>query len=117
MELPEILRMAKQGKIEADLKPTEDPEKVIGAVMRIFPNARLREEHGRIVGDTNLDFFRELLEKQKIRFSFAEILEKNQYGKTTFIDLNKLAAEAGRIGVDEDFPLGKIRLTLTLEKE
>lgn len=114
-ELPEIIQKAKQGRILADLRPTEDAAKVKACVLHIFPEARLMEEDGKITGETDLGFFKGILEKQRIRSTIADVMEQNRSGGTTFVDLSKLAAEAGRVGIDEDFPLGKIRLILTLE--
>jgi predicted RNA binding protein with dsRBD fold (UPF0201 family) len=93
-------------RIEADLKATEDEEKLTAAIKNIFPNAKLKIEGKRIVGETDIEHFEKLIKEQKIRTTVYEILKQGH------IDLHKLAAVAGFVAVDEGFPLGKIRLFL-----
>jgi predicted RNA binding protein with dsRBD fold (UPF0201 family) len=93
-------------KIEADLKPTENPKKIIEAIKNIFPDSNPKVKKNKIIGDTDGKKFEELIAKQNIK---ATIYKEMQKG---YIDINKLAALAGIVSIDEDFPLGKIRLYL-----
>lgn len=105
------------GEIIADLMPTEDPIKLSKTIKKIFPDAELEIRKNRITGNTNLKNFFELVRKQKIRTTIHEVIEKNKKGKESFLDLNKMACEVGKISLDEGFPLGKIRLVLKDLKE
>lgn len=97
-----------KGKIEADLMPTEDPKRLLRSIKKIFPDAELKVEKDKIIGESNLEHFNELLAKQKIRKTIADELKKNK----NRLDLSKLACEAGKVSLNENFPLGKVRLTI-----
>ncbi len=103
-------RLEGKGSIEVDLLPTEDVKKVLEAVARIFPDSKLSEKDGKMIGSVDLSFFRQLAEKEGINTAVEAILDKNLSGQRSYIDLNKMAACAGKIGMDEDSPVGKIRL-------
>ncbi len=98
------------GSIEVDLLPTEDVKKVADVVARIFPGSKLSEKDGKMIGSVDLSFFKQLVEKEEIKAVVEAILDKNLSGQRSHIDLNKMAACAGKIGMDEDSPVGKIRL-------
>lgn len=97
-----------KGKIESDLMPTEDPKRLMRSIKKIFPDADLRVEKNKIIGESDLEHFNELLANQRIRNTIHDELEKNK----NQLDLSKLACEVGKISLDEDFPLGKVRLTI-----
>ena len=97
-----------KGKIKADLMPTEDPKRLMRSIKKIFPDAELKVEKNKITGESDLEHFNELLANQRIRNTIRDELEKNK----NQLDLSKLACEAGKISLDEGFPLGKVRLTI-----
>ena len=103
-------RLGSQGSIEVDLLPTEDVKKVADAIARIFPNSKLSEKDGKMIGSVDLSFFKQLAEKEDIKTAIEAMLDKNLSGQRSYIDLNKMAACSGRIGTEEDSPVGKIRL-------
>ncbi len=94
--------------LKADLKATEDPEKLLMAIKKIFPNSELEIGKDEILGNVKDDDFWELADKQKIRKTLETAIEENK----GYVDLSKLAAAAGKLGIDEENPLGKIRLSL-----
>jgi predicted RNA binding protein with dsRBD fold (UPF0201 family) len=100
------------GSIEADLMPTEDSQKLILAIQKIFPNADLKKKGENLIGETSLSLFRELIEKQKIRDAVEGVLDSNLREGKSFMDLNKLAALTGKVALDAESPNGKIRLYL-----
>jgi len=104
------------GHIEADLLPTEDRKKVLLALSNLFPDSRFKEDGYRLIGEVDLSRFKELLEKEKIRTTIEAVLDDNLAGETSFLDLNKTAALAGRVAIDESSPLGKIRLQVPWKK-
>ena len=106
----ERLESLNRGSVETDILPTEDSKKVLAALGRIFPDSKFSERAGKMVGSVSLSTFKRLAEKEKIRAAVEAILDKNLFGQRSYIDLNKMAACAGKIGMDEDSPIGKIRL-------
>lgn len=112
----ERLEQIDKAYIEADLLPTEDKKKVLLAVSNIFPDSKLKEEDDRLTGEVSLSRFKELLEKEEIRTTVETILDENASGEKSFLDLNKTAALAGRLAIDESSPVGKIRLQVPWKK-
>ena len=104
------------GYVEADLLPTEDRKKVLLALSNLFPDSKFKEEGDRLTGEVDLSRFKELLEKEEIRASIEAVLDDNLTGEVSFLGLNKTAALAGRVAIDESSPLGKIRLQVPWKK-
>ncbi|GEM_PF-3541070 len=94
-----------KASIEADLKPTENAKHVEQAIKKIFPDAKLEVLSSEIKGHASLNKFAELVKKQELQGIIKRELEDKSY-----LDLHKIAAVAGKIGLDEEFPLGKIRV-------
>ena len=112
----ERLEQIDRGHIEADLLPTEDRKKVLLALSNLFPDSKFKEEGGRLTGEVDLSRFKELLEREEIRTAIEAVLDDNLAGETSFLDLNKTAALAGRVAIDESSPFGKIRLQVPWKK-
>ncbi len=93
-------------KLEIDIKPTEDIAKLTEAVHKIFPDAHLTHAGGKLTGETDGKEFEQLVNEEQIA---AAISKEGEIG---YVDLSKMAAMAGRVALDESFPLGKIRLFL-----
>jgi len=104
------------GHIEADLLPTEDRKKVLLALSNLFPDSKFKKEGYRLIGEADLSRFKELLEKEEIRTAIEAALDDNLAGEKAFLDLNKTAALAGRVAIDESSPFGKIRLQVPWKK-
>lgn len=96
--------------------PTEDRKKVLLAVSALFPNSKLSEHTGKMTGKVGLSHFKELAEKEKIRAAVEAELDTNIAGARSHIDLNKTAAYSGKVGLDEQSPIGKIRLYVAWER-
>lgn len=105
-----------RGYVEADLLNTEDKKKVLTALNNLFPNSKFREMEGKLVGDVDLTFFKKILEKEKIRAAIESVLDENITGQHSYINLNKSAALYGKVALDEDSPVGKIRLQVPWKK-
>lgn len=112
----ERLEQIDRGHIETDLLPTEDKKKVLLALNNLFPDSKFKEDGDRLIGEVGLSRFKELLEKEKIRTAIEAILDENLAGEKAFLDLNKIAALAGRVAMDESSPIGKIRLQVPWKK-
>ena len=106
----------------ATVNPTEDLDKVIGALSNIFDydDIVIAEEMVTVTGNTSCLFpFKEFLEKGQIRDAARKMILKgwDEESKTINLKLNKQAAFAGRINlVDCDLsPLGEIEVKITTE--
>jgi len=110
------LNSLKIGKVKADLKPTEHKSRVLEALDNLFPSAGFEEKEGNLVAEVELSRFKELLEKEKIRPTVEAVLDENISDDESHIDLNKIAASAGRVAIDEGSPIGKIRLYVPWKK-
>nr|WP_319372657.1 RNA-binding domain-containing protein [uncultured Methanobacterium sp.] len=107
---------------KATVNPTEDLDKVIGALSNVFDydDIVISEEMVTVTGNTSCLFpFKEFLEKGQIRDAARKMILKgwDEESKTINLKLNKQAAFAGRINlVDADLsPLGEIEVKITTE--
>ena len=107
--------------VTAEVKGTEDKEKVLKAVENLFPSLEFEEKEGVLVGagvDRNdLAAFKELLKIQQIRGTAKGFLFKHHGAGKLIFDLNKQAAFMGKVNfVDFEIALGTIRVEVE-EKE
>ena len=91
-------------RIECDLKPTEDASKLLKSLKLLFPETNFKVSKDVIVGESDLAFFRELSAKQESSLVIEE-LETNGS-----VCIDKLAMSAGIVSLDDDFPLGRVRI-------
>ena len=102
--------------VTAQVKATEDAEKVARAVLNIFPDARIDRREGEIFASAaSLDRFAELLEEQRIRDSARAKLLHSRKGGDMVFSLNKQAAFAGKVSFGERSPLGDIEVRVEAE--
>ena len=92
-----------QCTLEVDFFETEDQEKLVSTVRSIFPDAELKKAKGKLIGKASVENFWKLVDQEGIRNTIQQHLEEQG-----FVDLSKMAAVAGKISVDQGFPLGKI---------
>ena len=105
-----------EGQVTADFMATESEEKLASALKNIFPDISVEKKTCALEGRADLSRFKELAEKEQILAAVESILDDNVEGGSSHIDLNKIAALAGRIGMDEGSPIGKIRLSVPWKK-
>jgi uncharacterized protein len=105
---------------KATVNPTEDLDKVIGALSNIFDydDILIAEKSVTVTGNTScLLPFKEFLEKSQIRDTARKMILKGWDEESMAINLklSKQAAFAGRINlVDDDLsPLGEIEVKIT----
>ena len=83
--------------------PSEDPEKVKTAILKVFPNAELEETDNEIKGRTdNLDRFSKQIRKQKILDTTRSVMIHGKRGDRTRFFLNKQVAFVGKISFCEE---------------
>ena len=107
----------KQIVLSADIRPTEDPDKVKQAIQNLFPDAQINIQNMKLMAHSNtLDGFRELLKRQRIRDSARSLLLKNCRGNTLVFKLNKQLAYMNKINFAVvDHPLGEITVRITCD--
>ena len=94
--------------------PTEDRDKVVSAVTRLFPDCVLVGDDV-LRGETStLDEFSELLRRQRIRDSARSVLRRGLRGDSTSFKINKQVAAVGKVSFsEENHPLGDIEVIIT----
>ncbi|MEM1742714.1 MAG: RNA-binding domain-containing protein [Nitrososphaerota archaeon] len=113
-------------RVEAEVYPTEDREKIVRAVKNIFPSLELKSE---VIGDVELVFgegedlsilenLKNMLKMRKIRAAARNILKQSIVdGKLVFY-INKQAAFTGHASFTEPFiesPLPPIKVEVETE--
>ncbi len=94
-------------------KPTENPDKVMRAMLNIFPDLQIQQEGDEMVGTgRSVDVLEEMLRNQKIRSAARGIFMKSVDGDKLTFRLNKQAAFVGRANFAERSPLGDIEVTI-----
>ena len=91
-------------RIECELKPTEDSSRLLKSMSFFFPGTEFTVAKNSIIGESDLVFFREASAQQE---SSAVIEELDSKGS---VCIDKLAMEAHVISLDDDFPLGCVRI-------
>ena len=90
-------------EITCPVYPSEDPEKVKTAILKIFPNATLEVSDMGIKGTTdNLDRFSKQIRKQKILDTTRSVMLHGKRGDRTRIFLNKQVAFVGKVSFCEE---------------
>lgn len=115
-------------RVEVEVRPTEDFDKVLKALKNIFSIGNLKvEDIGRerrivICEENNLNVlrrFHDMLRRQRILDTARSTMLKNLRGNTIEFKLNKQAAFQGVINFvdsDNESPLGAITVTITSNK-
>jgi len=109
--------------VEADINPTEDPEKVSRAVENILGNAEFevrQQRRGSLLvakakGIDGLTKFQNLLRRERIRDAARGVLFGGLSGKSIVFYLNKQVAYVGHISFSQpvaESPLGPIKVQI-----
>ncbi|KYC51893.1 MAG: hypothetical protein AMQ22_01115 [Candidatus Methanofastidiosum methylothiophilum] len=106
-------------KVIANVKSTEDVEKVKNSILNIFPDIKVEEENNEIIGyseeDSVLSRFIELVYSDAIRDSVNMVLKEGTKGTKISFSMNKQAAYAGRVNLSRVSPLGPIKVKIYVE--
>jgi predicted RNA binding protein with dsRBD fold (UPF0201 family) len=111
-------------KVEAPVNPSEDPQKVIGAVENVIERCSPEFRYGsrvigRAAGSEPLSLLYEQVRSRSAMGVLRRMLLDNRAGDSTWFLLNKQAATAGIAAIVEDeqeSPLGPIRVTISCEE-
>lgn len=101
-------------RINTPVNPSEDPEKVRMAVLRLFPDAVLELQDGSLVGETDdLDTFHSQIRRQRILDTTRSILRKGTGGSSTTFRINKQVAYVGKVSfIEGEAVLGPITVSV-----
>jgi predicted RNA binding protein with dsRBD fold (UPF0201 family) len=111
-------------KVEAPVNPSEDPQKVIGAIERVIERCSPEFRYGsrvvgRAAGSEPLDLLYEQVRSRSAMGVLRRMLLDNRAGDSTWFLLNKQAATAGIAAIieeEQESPLGPIRVTISCEE-
>jgi len=99
--------------ISCRVYPSEDQEKVKGAILNIFPDASLERTDDGFKGEASTKKFYELIRKQKILDSTRSTMFKGNRGNRIVLHLNKQVAVVGKISFTEPKTiLGTLMVTM-----
>lgn len=104
-------------KVEAEVRPTEDPAKVEKAIKNIFPTLELSLAGNVISGESTsvevLGRLHQLLRSQAILDSARSVMRRGMRGDVVQFMLNKQAAAVGKVSfTDGESPLGPITVVI-----
>ncbi len=102
-------------EISCPIYPSEDPEKVREAILKVFPDADLEMSEDDITGTAgSIERFSKQIRKQKILDTTRSVLIHGKRGDRTRFFLNKQVAFVGKISFcEEKTILGTIKVVIT----
>lgn len=103
-------------KVSARCFPTEDRDKVVDAILNLFPDF-VPVGDDPIVGTAHsTEQFAELLKRQRIRSAARAVMRRNVSGNTVSFTLNKQVATAGKVSFSEEVhALGDLEVVIISE--
>ncbi|MFW6038461.1 MAG: RNA-binding domain-containing protein [Candidatus Saliniplasma sp.] len=104
-------------KIRTPVYPTENPDKIIDCLNKIFPEAIWEINEKEITGEsTSLETFAEIIENMRIRDTVRSYIKDRIIGDRCSFTLSKQASCNRKVNLsDEDQPLGGIHVTIESE--
>lgn len=100
--------------LSARCYPTEDRDKVAGAMRSLFPDAVVQGDDPLVAVSKSIGEFSEQLTKQRIRAAARKVLIRGIAGDEIGFRLNKQVATMGKISFsEEDHALGDIEVTIS----
>lgn len=107
-------------RVSAEIRVTEDEEKVRRAILNIFPLLGLSSDGKKLLGESgdvaSLQRFRQLLRMQAILDAARAVITRGRKGAKAEFWINKQAAFVGKLSfTDGESPLGPIIVELEAE--
>jgi predicted RNA binding protein with dsRBD fold (UPF0201 family) len=97
--------------------PTEDRDKVVASITKLFPDAIVTGEDPIVGLSHSIDQFADQLRKQRIRDAARAVLRRGTKGDETRFILNKQVASIGKVSFSEmHHPLGDIEVTIVSDE-
>jgi predicted RNA binding protein with dsRBD fold (UPF0201 family) len=102
-------------KIYTPIYPTEDEEKIISSLEKIFPTIKFKKVKNEIVGETqDVDVLKNVKQKildARILNTVLYLIESNKGNNSSKLMLNKQTLIVGKIHfVEENYPLGNVTI-------
>src|SRR4030042_6188767 len=96
-------------RLSARCHRTEDRSKIVVAIARLVPEARVEGDDPVVASSQSVERFGELLRQQRIRDAARAVMRKNIRGNSTRFVLNKQVAAVGKVSFSpESHTLGDI---------
>lgn len=107
-------------RVSAEIRVTEDEDKVRRAILNIFPLLELSSDGKKLLGESgdvaSLQRFRQLLRMQAILDAARAVITRGRKGAKAEFWINKQAAFVGKLSfTDGESPLGPIIVELEAE--
>jgi predicted RNA binding protein with dsRBD fold (UPF0201 family) len=105
-------------KIKAIVNPTEDKEKIVDAIVKIFGEIELeisdKQINGELVGLKALSTLRSRIGSDKIKATLEKVFNRGKADDCLSFGLNRQAAHAGHVSInlDNEDPMGPIQVTI-----
>lgn len=105
-------------KINAQINHTEDPEKIVAGIHKIFGEVDLEVTKSSISGELDglvaLSTFRSRIASDKIKDSLSKVFTRWSDGYVLSFGLNRQAAHAGHVSInlENEDPMGPIQVTI-----
>lgn len=105
-------------KIKANINPTEDPNKIVDGIHKIFGEIELEITESTISGELDgliaLSTFRSRIASDKIKVSLSKVFARWSDGFTLSFGLNRQAAHAGHVSInlENEDPMGPIQVII-----
>lgn len=105
-------------KIFCKYYPTENVEKIISGILKIFPDAKIEIKEEYLYAETtNLDTFSSLLKKQRIRDTARSVISDGVRDNKAFFRLNKQVMTVGVVNFAvENMPLGDVEVIIEADE-
>ncbi|MEW5748127.1 MAG: RNA-binding domain-containing protein [Candidatus Thermoplasmatota archaeon] len=100
-------------RVSARCFPTEDRDKVIGAIRNLFPDFSAEGDDPVTGSASSMERFAELLKRQRIRSAARAALRRGIQADRVAFALNKQVAAAGKVSFSEDtHALGDLEVSI-----
>jgi predicted RNA binding protein with dsRBD fold (UPF0201 family) len=105
-------------KINAQINPTEDKQKIVDAIIKIFGEVKLDITDDQITGELDglksLSTLRTRIASDKIKTTLGNVFRRWNDNDRLSFGLNRQAAHAGHISInlENEDPMGPIQVTI-----
>jgi predicted RNA binding protein with dsRBD fold (UPF0201 family) len=100
-------------RLSARCFPTENREKIVGAIIRFFPDAVVNGNDPIVARSASVDVFGDVLRRYRIRDAARAVMRRGRKGDSTSFLLNKQVFAVGKISFsEENHALGDIEVTI-----
>lgn len=101
-------------RLETRCHPTEERDKVVKAILALFPDAGIEGDDPVIGISHSVEVFSQQLAKQRIRDAARNIMKRGIDGRQCTFRLNKQVATVGKVSFSiEQHALGDVQVTIT----